>query len=94
MSEFGFHRIYGAVLVCFCVIAVGAMAGPAEVAQIKPHQDKLRDSGGALQAINDELRKGTVHWDNIISPNAQTLKDRRGYLLDWLPKGSGPESGI
>ena len=78
----------------FCMVAVGAIAGPAEVAQIKPRQDKLRDMGGALKAIDDELKKRTVDWDNVVFPNAQTLRDRSGYLLNWFPKGSGPESGV
>jgi cytochrome c556 len=76
------------------MVAVGAIAGPAEVAQIKPRQDKLRDMGGALKAIDDELKKRTVDWDNVVFPNAQTLRDRSGYLLNWFPKGSGPESGV
>jgi cytochrome c556 len=80
--------------VCSCMIAVEAVAGSAEVAQIKPRQDKLRDMGGALKAIDDELKKRSVDWDNVILPNVQTLKDRSGYLLNWFPKGSGPESGI
>jgi cytochrome c556 len=82
------------VFACFCLAIVGAVAGPTEVAQIKPRQDKLRDMGGALKAINDELKKRTVDWDNVISPNVQTVKDRSGYLLNWFPKGSGPESGV
>jgi cytochrome c556 len=77
-----------------CLIAVGAVAGPAEIAQIKPRQDKLRDMGGALKAIDDELKKRTVDWDNVVVPNTQTIKDRSGYLLNWFPKGSGPESGV
>lgn len=49
--------------------------------------------GGALKAIDDELKKRTVDWDNVVLPNVQTLKDRSGYLLNWFPKGSGPQSG-
>ena len=94
MSRIGSRRVRGAVLVCFCLVAVGAVAGPAEIAQIKPRQDKLRDMGGALKAIDDELKKRTVDWDNVVQPNVQTLKDRSGYLLNWFPKGSGPESGV
>ncbi|WP_284268499.1 c-type cytochrome [Bradyrhizobium iriomotense] len=71
-----------------------AAAGPAEVAQIKPRQDKFRDIGGALKAINDELKKGRIDWDNTVVPNAQTIKDRSAYLLNWFPKGSGPEAGV
>jgi cytochrome c556 len=99
MSALGFHRGAAAALVVSCLAASclvigGAVAGPAEVAQIKPRQDKLRDMGGALKAINDELKKGTVDWDNTILPNAKTIKDRSGYLLNWFPKGSGPEAGV
>lgn len=94
MSRIGSRRVRGAVLLGFCLIAVGAVAGPAEIAQIKPRQDKLRDMGGALKAIDDELKKRSVDWDNVVLPNVQTLKDRSGYLLNWFPKGSGPESGI
>jgi cytochrome c556 len=83
-----------AAVVCSCFCIVGAVAGPAEIAQIKPRQDKLRDMGGALKAITDELKKGKLDWDNTILPNVQTIKERSGYLLNWFPKGSGPESGV
>src|SRR6201996_3233880 len=69
-------------------------AASPEAAQIKPRQDKLRDMGGALKAITDELKKPKVDWDNVIIPNTQTIKDRSAYLLNWFPKGSGPESGV
>src|ERR1700748_2433399 len=69
-------------------------AAPQKAAQIKPRQDKLRDMGGALKAITDELKKPKVDWDNVIIPNTQTIKDRSAYLLNWFPKGSGPEAGV
>jgi cytochrome c556 len=94
MFGFSSRCLVVAAAVCSCLAVVGAVAGPAETAQIKPRQDKLRDMGGALKAISDELKKGKVDWDNIVQPNAQTLKDRSGYLLKWFPKGSGPESGV
>jgi cytochrome c556 len=83
-----------AAVVCSCFAIVSASAGPAEIAQIKPRQDKLRDMGGALKAITDEIKKGKLDWDNTILPNVQTIKERSGYLLNWFPKGSGPESGV
>jgi len=86
--------LFVAAIVCSCVAVVGAVAGPAETAQIKPRQDKLRDMGGALKAISDEIKKGKLDWDNTILPNTQTLKERSSYLLNWFPKGSGPESGV
>ena len=69
-------------------------AASPQAAQIKPRQDKLRDMGGALKAITDELKKPKVDWDNVIIPNTQTIKDRSAYLLNWFPKGSGPEAGV
>jgi len=93
MSALGFRCLAAAVCVAFVLAAFEAVAGPAEIAQIKPRQDKLRDMGGALKAINDEIKKGRIDWDNTVIPNAQTIKDRSAYLLNWFPKGSGPESG-
>jgi cytochrome c556 len=69
-------------------------AAGSNSALIKSRQDKLRDMGGALKAIEDELKKRTPDWDNAILPNAQTVQSRSGYLLTWFPKGSGPESGV
>jgi cytochrome c556 len=94
MSAFSSRCLLAAAIVCSCFAVVGAAAGPAETAQIKPRQDKLRDMGGALKAINDEIKKGRLDWDNTILPNVQTIKERSGYLLKWFPKGSGPESRV
>ncbi|WP_426420523.1 c-type cytochrome [Bradyrhizobium genosp. A] len=94
MSALGFRCVVAAVCVTFGLAFWKAAAGPTAVAQIKSRQDKLRDMGGALKAINDELKKRTIDWDNTVVPNAQTIKDRSGYLLNWFPKGSGPESGV
>jgi len=93
MSTFGFGRVVSAALIVSAIATV-AVAGPTEVAQIKSRQDKLRDMGGALKAIADEIKKGRIDWDNAAIPNAQTVKDRSGYLLGWFPKGSGPESHV
>ena len=91
MSAYGFGRIVTAALIVSCTASF-ADAPPA--AQIKPRQDKLRDMGGALKAITDEIKKGRIDWDNAAIPNAQTVKDRSGYLLNWFPKGSGPEAHV
>ena len=91
------RRLAGAVLVLSLVSSLAASlnvdAAPADSALIKSRQDKLRDMGGALKAIDDELKKRTVDWDNTILPNADTLQSRSSFLLNWFPKGSGPESG-
>jgi cytochrome c556 len=94
MSALLFRCLFVAAVVCSCFAVVGAVAGSAETAQIKPRQDKLRDMGGALKSITDEIKKGKLDWDNTILPNVQTIKERSGYLLNWFPKGSGPESGV
>ncbi len=86
--------LFVAAIVCSCFAVVGAVAGSAETAQIKPRQDKLRDMGGALKSIADDIKRGKLDWENTIPTNVQTIKDRGGYLLKWFPKGSGPESGV
>src|SRR3954467_10601964 len=91
MSAYGVGRIVTAALIVSTAVAF-ADAPPA--AQIKPRQDKLRDMGGALKAITDEIKKGRIDWDNAVIPNAQTVKDRSGYILNWFPKGSGPEAHV
>ncbi|MGY8669380.1 cytochrome c, partial [Bradyrhizobium sp. UFLA05-109] len=93
MPVLSFRFVAAAACVAIGVAMLEATAGPAEVAQIKSRQDKYRDMGGALKAISDELKKRTIDWDNTVVPNAQTIKDRSGYLLKWFPKGSGPDSG-
>jgi len=91
MPAYGFGRIVTAALIVSCTASF-AQAPPA--AQIKPRQDKLRDMGGALKAISDETKKGRIDWDNSVIPNADTIKQRSGYILNWFPKGSGPETHV
>ena len=93
MSAYGSGRIVTAALMV-CSMTTLAFADPPPAAQIKPRQDKLRDMGGALKAITDEIKKGRIDWDNAVIPNAQTVKDRSVYILNWFPKGSGPEAHV
>ena len=90
----GVGRVALAAALLSCLGFTLVEAASPQAAQIKPRQDKLRDMGGALKAITDELKKPKVDWDNVIIPNTQTIKDRSGYLLNWFPKGSGPEAGV
>lgn len=87
-------RLAGAALVLSLSMSVIVEAASPLTAEIKSRQDKLRDMGGALKAIDDELKKGSPDWDNVILPNVDTLQGRSGFLLNWFPKGSGPESGV
>ena len=89
-----FRRVAGAAFVFSLAAGLVVQAAPSIKDQIKSRQDKLRDMGGALKAIDDELKKRNQDWDNVILPNAQTLKDRSAYLLNWFPKGTGAESGV
>ena len=90
----GLCRLAGAAIVFSLSMSVIVQAASPETALIKSRQDKLRDMGGALKAIDDELKKGSPDWDNVILPNVDTLQGRSGFLLNWFPKGSGPESGV
>lgn len=94
MPSFDFRRVAGAALVFSLAASLAVEAAPAVKDLIKSRQDKLRDMGGALKAIDDELKKRNVDWDNIILPNTETLQSRSSFLLNWFPKGSGPESGV
>jgi cytochrome c556 len=87
-------RLAGAALVLSLSMSVIVEAASPLAGEIKSRQDKLRDMGGALKAIDDELKKGSPDWDNVILPNVDTLQGRSGFLLNWFPKGSGPESGV
>ena len=90
----GVGRVALAAALISCVGLTVHAATPQITTQVKQRQDKLRDMGGALKAITDELKKPKVDWDNTIIPNAQTIKDRSVYLLNWFPKGTGPDAGV
>ena len=86
-------RVAG-VAIIFCLSATAIVtAAPADIAQIKSRQDKLRDMASALKQIDDELKKRSPDWENLIQPNVQILQERSPFLLKWFPKGSGPEAG-
>ncbi len=95
MSSWTGFRRAAVVGLVFCIGIAGIVqAAPGASALIKSRQDKLRDMGAALKGIDDELKKRSPDWDGIILPNADTLQSRSSFLLNWFPKGSGPESGV
>jgi cytochrome c556 len=49
--------------------------------------------GSALKQIDDELKRRSPDWENVIQPNVQILQERSPFLMKWFPKGSGPEAG-
>jgi cytochrome c556 len=89
-----FYRAAAVALISSIAIVGVVKAAPSVSDLIKSRQDKLRDMGGALKGIDDELKKRNPDWDNVIGPAIETLQGRGTYLLEWFPKGSGPESGL
>jgi cytochrome c556 len=93
-SLYVFRRMAAVVFISSIAVTGGIKAAPSISDLIKSRQDKLRDMGGALKGIDDELKKRNPDWDNVIGPAVETLQSRGTYLLEWFPKGSGPESGL
>jgi cytochrome c556 len=89
-----FRRAVAAALISSIAVIGIVKAAPRVSELIKSRQDKLRDMGGALKGINDELKKRNPDWDNAIARDAETLQSRSKYLLNWFPKGTGEESGL
>ncbi len=88
-----FTRAAGIALVLSITATAIVTAAPADVAMIKSRQEKLRDMGSALKQIDDELKRRSPDWENVIQPNVQILHERSPFILKWFPKGSGPEAG-
>jgi len=93
MSSVTFTRVVGVAIVLSVTATAIVTAAPADVAMIKSRQEKLRDMGSALKQIDDELKRRSPDWENVIQPNVQILHERSPFLMKWFPKGSGPEAG-
>ena len=93
MSSVTFTRVVGIAIVLSVTATAIVTAAPADVAMIKSRQEKLRDMGRALKQIDDELKRRSPDWENVIQPNVQILQERSPFLMKWFPKGSGPEAG-
>lgn len=93
LSSVAFTRVAGIAIVLSVTATAIVTAAPADVAMIKSRQEKLRDMGSALKQIDDELKRRSPDWENVIQPNVQVLHDRSPFLMKWFPKGSGPEAG-
>ena len=93
MSSVTFTRVVGIAIVLSVTATAIVTAAPADVAMIKSRQEKLRDMGSALKQIDDELKRRSPDWENVIQPNVQILQERSPFLMKWFPKGSGPEAG-
>ncbi|KXI27672.1 c-type cytochrome [Paraglaciecola hydrolytica] len=72
-------------------------ASPAQAVDtasiIESRQGKLKKMGGAMKAINEQLKADQADVTKI-QEAAQTLSMNAAVLADWFPAGSGAESGI
>jgi cytochrome c556 len=89
-------RLIGVFLAATTVTGTGGLAwaqdpSPADI--IKMRQKDLKELGGALKAIGDQLKTGMP--DKAITvPAANKALELSKELPNWFPKGTGPEAGV
>jgi len=64
---------------------------PADI--IKARQDHLKDMGGSMKAIGDQLKAGTLDR-TVMSDAAKKIAAYSRELPKWFPKGTGEEAGV
>ena len=76
------------------ILSVASSAQAADSTSIiESRQGKLKKMGGAMKAINEQLKAGEADMAKI-QEAAQTLSLNASALADWFPVGSGAESGV
>jgi cytochrome c556 len=81
----------GAILIASAGLAQAEDQAPADI--IKARQQHLKDLGGALKAIGDQLKSGAP--DKAVTvPAAQKAAELAKDLPNWFPAGTGPEAGV
>src|SRR5438105_8253408 len=65
---------------------------PGGKAAAQRHKN-FKQMGGAFKAILDELKKDTPDTA-VVAANAHKVKTFAADLPHWVPKGSGPETGM
>lgn len=70
-----------------------APAAPTPAELIDARQAKLKEMGGAMKTIGDNLKSGSPSLE-VIRPAADTLKGHGAELASWFPAGTGPEAGV
>ena len=76
----------------FMTVAIPAQAADT-TSIIESRQGKLKKMGGAMKAINEQLKADSADMAKI-QQAAQTLSVNASALADWFPAGSGAESGV
>lgn len=61
--------------------------------QIEARQKNLKDLGGAMKTVGDQMKSGAPSLDEI-RPAVQVIKTHAADIGNWFPVGTGPESGI
>ncbi len=73
--------------------APAAEIDPAVQSAIKSRQEALKEMGGAMKTISDQLKLEEPDVDAIYA-SAQTIEGHSVNIGDWFPAGTGPESGV
>lgn len=60
---------------------------------IKSRQHQLRDLGGALKSMRDQLRQRNPNI-HLIQPTVMQIRDLADAQYHWFPEGTGPEAGF
>ena len=87
----------GAIIANFIGLTLLSAASTVQAADsasiIEARQDKLKKMGGAMKAINEQLKSDKADMAKI-QQAAKTLAVNASALPEWFPAGSGAESGI
>jgi cytochrome c556 len=92
MLYLGSKRIVIGMLLCAVTSSVVLAASTSATDIIKTRQQGLKDMGGAMKLIRDEL-KGTPDVEKIKGASAKIQKTA-DEMANWFPNGSGPEAGV
>ena len=66
---------------------------PAVKSAIEARQENLKQMGGAMKTISDQLKLEEPDVDAIYAA-AQTIEGHAPNIGTWFPVGTGPESGV
>lgn len=62
-------------------------------ANIEARQENLKEMGGAMKTISDQLKLESPDVDAIYAAS-QTIEAHSANIGDWFPAGAGPDSGV
>jgi cytochrome c556 len=72
--------------------APAMLSRAAGIEASKSRTQKMKDLGGDYKTIVDELKKRRPNLE-LIQFSANNVGDRSPQLVNWFPRGSGPEVG-